>query len=528
MSFERTVTSRGHKYRQLVESKWDPVKKQSRIHVLKHLGKVVEENGVERVVAAKLVVDSFESARPVGDLALFWKLAEEFHLRKCLVDAGSTRERADAILALVLNQLLGRRPLDEVGPWLSASSFSSWSGVDPHRLTKDALLAALDDLCTVTDEGRFSNCLAVQHNAVGAWRDIVGPERSRSYCYQDVTRIRYNGTQCPLAERGYGAVPTRPHVGFGLVTSRGNLFPVIGFPIHGSKPDSTTVRETVEALSTWELPPLTLVWDRGLVSRENLHRATSAGFQVLVGVPERSLEAKEALTKWHDDDIEQHGNTLRRQRTGGIYVKAWNGKFLGQTGRFAVVLDPRKRTRDRLQRDLLIQELQTTKSRARITQLREALGPIIAPTPGRRGWKLDQAREKKERQSDGRSLFFTTDTKLDGLEMVSTYYQRDEIEKAFRGLRGETSLSPIGYRKPGRVEAYLSVVNFLAYLLRAATTWKIRKHELGVSVDELVAELHTIHEVEILSGKQRLRRWTHTSAEVQGLMKPFGVQQLRT
>lgn len=528
MSFERTVMSRGHKYRQLVESKWDPVKKQSRIHVLKHLGKVVEEGGVERVVTAKLRVDSFEAARPVGDLALFWKLAEEFQVRKSLVDAGCDQESADAILALVMNQLLGRRPLDEVGQWLAASSFPSWSSIDARKLTKDILLGALDDLCTVTDDGKFSNCLSVQRNATSVWRGIVGQERSRAYCYQDVTRIRYNGTQCPLAERGYGAVATRPHVGFGLVTSRGTLFPLLGFPIRGSHPDGTTVGETLDALSTWELPPLTLVWDRGFASKDNLERAAKAGVQVLVGVPERSSEAKEALTKWHDDDIELHENTLRRQRTGGIYVKAWEGKFCGQPGRFAVVLDPLKRTRDRTQRDLLIQELQTTSSKSRIKELREALGRLVVATRGRRGWKLDGPREKKERQSDGRSLFFTTDTKLTGLEMVSMYYQRDEIEKAFRGLRGETSLSPIGYRKPGRVEAYLSVVNFLAYLLRAAATWKIRKHELGVSVDELVADLHAIHEVEITSGKQRLRRWTHATAEVRKLMKPFGIQKLET
>lgn len=45
MAFERTATVEGKRYRQLVESKWNREKKQSRIHVIKHLGKVIEEWG---------------------------------------------------------------------------------------------------------------------------------------------------------------------------------------------------------------------------------------------------------------------------------------------------------------------------------------------------------------------------------------------------------------------------------------------------------------------------------------------------
>jgi hypothetical protein len=40
MSYVRTVTKRGHKYRQLVESYWDKKAKRSRTRVLRHLGPV--------------------------------------------------------------------------------------------------------------------------------------------------------------------------------------------------------------------------------------------------------------------------------------------------------------------------------------------------------------------------------------------------------------------------------------------------------------------------------------------------------
>jgi hypothetical protein len=47
MSFEKTTVSGGNKYRLLVESKWDIEKKQYRIHVIKHLGKIAEKDDKE-------------------------------------------------------------------------------------------------------------------------------------------------------------------------------------------------------------------------------------------------------------------------------------------------------------------------------------------------------------------------------------------------------------------------------------------------------------------------------------------------
>ncbi len=54
MAFNRTTTVEGKKYRQLVESKWDPEKKQSRIHIIKHLGRVMEKDGKEKLIPSQV------------------------------------------------------------------------------------------------------------------------------------------------------------------------------------------------------------------------------------------------------------------------------------------------------------------------------------------------------------------------------------------------------------------------------------------------------------------------------------------
>ena len=74
MSFYRTTTSRGNKYRQLVESKWDKEKKQSRIHFIKHVGTIIEKDGKEELIPSQIKFDSIDRSYPVGKLAFFWKV----------------------------------------------------------------------------------------------------------------------------------------------------------------------------------------------------------------------------------------------------------------------------------------------------------------------------------------------------------------------------------------------------------------------------------------------------------------------
>lgn len=177
----------------------------------------------------------------------------------------------------------------------------------------------------------------------------------------------------------------------------------------------------------------------------------------------------------------------------------------------------------------MVQQLLTGHPKpARVRELREQLGRVVVPAAGRRGWRVDDEAEAAARATDGRSLFFTTDSKLSALDIVRVYFQRDEVEKAFRGLKGEADLAPIAYRIPGRVEVYLSVIAYWAYLLRCAAAWTLRQKGIHVSVEELTKDLDTIHEVQLRSGKIVIPKWTKVSEDLARLMRPFRLQNLGT
>jgi len=55
---------------------------------------------------------------------------------------------------------------------------------------------------------------------------------------------------------------------------------------------------------------------------------------------------------------------------------------------------------------------------------------------------VDENLVQQEDFIDGRFLMFCTDQRISAKNVFTTYFQRDEIEKAFKSLKGELSLGP--------------------------------------------------------------------------------------
>ena len=342
MSYERTITSNGKKYRQLVESVWDKEKKRSRVHVIKHLGRVIEKDGKETVVNAQSRFDSVDMAYPVGKIAVFWSLSREFHVMESL--SGSIGEDyATAILILVFNQLTGRRSLTRIGEWIRHSPLHRWLNLDAEKLTKDYFLSALDKISADSGEKRTTRAPMIQHSIADEWKKIAGYGDARYFFYQDITRIRWNGCENEIAERGYGSQVGRPHIGFGLLVSRDHYFPLSGYTVRGSRPDKVTVRESVDNLSRLDVRNIVLVWDRGFDSRANIDYALSGGFHVISGGTRTSLEVMQWLSKYDDSGIEKRENVYRISDSRGIYFTDETGDLYGHRCRIVVIMDPERR-----------------------------------------------------------------------------------------------------------------------------------------------------------------------------------------
>ena len=186
----RTITVGGHTYRQRAWYEWDSDRKRSVTHVVEHLGAVSPLRPRHRAPPS---IEGIETVCPAGHLALFHSLSLQFGLKECL-DAACPSEGgrvANAVMALVFNQLNSRRPLEQVGQWIDESPLGSWMGASD--MTKDDLTVALDTIYS-RSEIAVRRVAAIQSMATKRWKAVAGRDSSRYFIYYDVCRIRYNET----------------------------------------------------------------------------------------------------------------------------------------------------------------------------------------------------------------------------------------------------------------------------------------------------------------------------------------------
>ena len=108
-------------------------------------------------------------------------------------------------------------------------------------------------------------------------------------------------------------------------------------------------------------------------------------------------------------------------------------------------------------------------------KIKDGLEKYLTPSGRLRKFELDKSEE-----FDGYSCLFSTKRIL-GEEMVNLYFNKDVVEKAFRTLKGVTSLRPIRHWLYNRVTAHIFIC-YLSYFLLSILKMKLQK--IGISPDQ--------------------------------------------
>ena len=523
MSYIRTVTSRGHKYRQLCETVWDKERKRPRVVVLEHLGTVMEKDGREEVSAARPRVDAVLSSFPVGPLSLFYALAKQLKLGEHISDVLGTEERiSSCVLYMVINQIVGRRPIYELPAWINGSPLVEWEGTGP--VDRGAISGALGALCRLRSDGVIEDRgLALQRELTHAWKN--GGREPPQY-YYDITRQLYYGGECGYAAPGYYPGGTHRHViAFGLITSRVHHHPVMCRAIEGSKNDTVTVRDITNALGAWDMGGLTLILDRGMISEQNMRLVTEAGFNLVGIVPETNRAVWEYIARWPRQQLEQPRFLVLHPSGDTAYARGWTAQLFGRRMRVAVIENPSVREEEKSARDTALFELDRTADAQRLRELRNELKHVVSTARGRRGFAVDSGKLEEEAKRDGRYLMFSTDMSMDAEQMFSVCFQRDVVEKAFRTIKGAISLGPIRYRRRDRIDAYTTVV-YMAYLLWSMAERRVREKFPRTTLEKALKSLSDVYAVKFSSGKSHHAWTTRLTDGQEKLLRLFEADEL--
>src|SRR5437879_11009008 len=193
-------------------------------------------------------------------------------------------------------------------------------------------------------------------------------------------------------------------------------------------------------------------------------------------------------------DLHQPLQLPYRQRVGQTVFYARRRPYLlhGVRGQLALCWN------ERLQRDLRESRRDEILYAQKLLAQGQAIKPGLERFFDSRG-HLRTAQLTAAEEFDGYScLFSTRSLPLD--QMLSLYFNKDIIEKAFRSLKGITQLRPVRHWLAERVRAHVFLC-YLAYLLLSLLRYHLRNTEF--TAEKALIELSTMYKVYLRDSQHR-------------------------
>ena len=409
---------------------------------------------------------------PHGDAAAVLAMAKQCGLAEALSDRRSSDRKL--AMGLIMAQLLNPGSKVSHADYLSESRLLSSLGIELGlgEVHENDLYESLDWLGR--RQAKVEAKLAAKHLKEGG---IVLYDSSSSY---------FEGTQCPLARRGYSRDHRRdlPQVNYGLLCSEEGR-PVAVEVFEGNVNDVKTLPTQVQKLKErFGLKRMVVVGDRGMVTSVAIRQElTEAGFGWITALRHA------AIAKLHRANIIMP-SLFDEQNLAEVSSPSYPGE------RLVVCFNPFTKERNQATRGSLIACTQRGLAQvmARIHQKRKPLrgkgeigiaaGAVLSQFKVQRYFKLqieDDAMTFELRQD-----VLDQEARLDGIYVVRTtvpveemnpeqvranYLSLSRVERAFRCLKSvDLQIRPIHHHLEHRVRAHVFLC-MLAYYLE----WHLRQ-----------------------------------------------------
>jgi transposase len=385
---------------------------------------------------------------------------------------------------------------------------------------KSAMGFLLDCSDAVAEKDRLYRCLdrLVEHKAdlekhlKSKWGELFHADFD--VLLYDLTSTYFEGLmeEVPKARRGYSRDhrPDCKQLVIALIVTPE------GFPLSYEIFDGNTrdVKSLDRMMDTVEVKygkaKRTWVFDRGVVSEENLEKLRQRGGTYVVGTPRSRMKdfEGELLGKgWQDvrGDVEVK---LRPGTDGDMYVIARSGKRKAKEN--AMRRGPMRKLYDSLKNmaasiehghlrryDVLIKRL------GRLEERYTQVFGFVEISHTRKeediqsfAFRLKRQALRKAYYQDGVYLLRTNLAEQDPARLWEQYIQLTEVESAFRTLKSDIGLRPIYHWVEPRVEAHVMLA-FMGYAMWVCLKWKLKMLAASLSPRQMLELFRRIQLVEV-------------------------------
>ena len=496
------------------------------------------DSNVARVILNKI---RLERTRQFGNCFLGLQLWKQLGLDK-LFEELLDHEAADVpwsrvVALLVLNRLC--TPGSELSieqRWFPSTALDDLLGIEKTKVNDTRLYRCLDRLLPHKKKleqhlkQRFGELFQAQF-------DVLLYDLTSSY-------VEGIAARNPMMQRGYSR-DHRPDCKQFVIALIVN---VEGFPFSyeifdGDRADVTTL-ETILRVVERKYGKARRVWvfDRGIVSEENLQTLRRHGGQYLVGTPRKKL--KEFEQQLLEGDWERvrpevevklvsipNGEetyvlcrtTARKEKEKAIRSR-FSNRIEEALGRFQSRVEKgRLKDRNKIERQL-------GRIQARHPQVADLYRMQVRETSEglRLHWELIADRSSWQELREGAYLLRTNLTGERAGQLWQKYIQLTEAEAAFRALKSELLIRPIFHQLERRVKAHV-LIAFVGYALWITLKHLLRRRYSDMTPAQCLAMLATIQSADIVlpttEGHEiRLRRVTIPTPQQKEVLDKLGLK----
>ena len=516
---------------------------QGESHQLKLFPSDVEPPEDDAAVArVRLDKVRLERSRRFGDCFLgleLWKRLELDGFWEALLDrpddaAEVPWSRIAALLAV--NRLCA--PGSELAieeRWYPSTALDDLLGIEEGKINDTRLYRCLDRL--------LPHKTQLERHLTGRYGELFRAEFD--VLLYDLTSSYVEGAaeKDPMMRRGYSRDhrPDCKQVIIALIVN-GEGFPLSYETFDGNRADVTTV-EAVLRMVERKYGRARRVWvfDRGVVSEENLEALRRRGGQYLVGTPRSKLKqfARQLLEGgWEQvrPDVEvklvptpqgEETYILCRSTARQAKEQAIHSRFSTRMEKALTALQ--KRVGEGQLKDRNKIERRLGKIQARHPQVADLYEVGVTEKDGALAlqWQALEGRQTWQRAREGAYLLRTNLPPDKPESLWKNYIQLTEAEAAFRALKSELSIRPIFHQLERRAKAHI-LVAFLGYALWVTLKHLLIRNRSAFSPAKALALLGTLISADIVlpttdDRQIRLRRVTTPSAEQKQLLDQLGI-----
>jgi transposase len=428
---------------------------------------------------------------------------------------------------------------------------------------------ALDDLLQI-EEGKINDtrlyrCLdrilphktKLERHLKNRYGELFGAEFDVLLYDLTSTYVEGAAEKNPMVRRGYSRDhrPDCEHLVIALIVNNEG-FPFSYETFDGNRTDVSTM-ETILRMVERKYGKARRIWvfDRGIVSEENLSAIRKRDGQYLTGTPRSQMkqfeaellkgdwtqvrpevEIKKVAIRQGEETYILCRTSGRKEKEKAIRKRFSNSMETALKGLEKAIVKGRLKDRNKMERRL-------GKIQARHPQVNDLYDLALRDTSEgvRLFWEIKEDRKSWRESREGAYLLRTNLQAETAEELWSKYMQLTEAEASFRALKSELSVRPLFHQLEPRVKAHVMVA-FLGYAL-----WVTLKHLLKrrpaivpkTSASEVenvhpmtpmraIALLSTLQSADIVlpttDGREiRLRRITEPTAEQKLLLRQLGI-----